>query len=94
MCYIFTRHRRCFGSAQFAPRLVCGQADRLKTAASTTPTTRFGQREFAIRLPSTATFSLQTNEMGPAGPQKPQFPRRFADANQTSETAGPAKFGL
>jgi hypothetical protein len=33
---------------------------------------------------------LQTNEMSPAGPEKPQLPRRFADADRTSETAGAA----
>jgi len=37
---------------------------------------------------------LQTNEMGLQGPEKPQLPRRFADADRTLETARAAKIGL
>jgi hypothetical protein len=37
---------------------------------------------------------MQTNGMGPPGPENPQLPRDFADADRTSETAGAAKIGL
>jgi hypothetical protein len=45
-------------------------------------------------LSPSANISLQTNEMGPPGPENSQVPRDFADADRTSETAGPAKIGL
>jgi hypothetical protein len=57
-------------------------------------TGRASPREFAFRLPSTANISMQTNGMGPPGPENPQLPRDFADADRTSETAGAAKIGL
>ena len=41
-----------------------------------------------------ANISLQTNEMSPAGPENPQPPRHFADADRTPETAGATKIGL
>ena len=37
---------------------------------------------------------MRTNEMGPTGLENPQLPRRFADCDRTSETAGAAQIGL
>ncbi len=43
---------------------------------------------------STANISLQTNEMSPAGLEKPQLPHCFAVGDRTPETAENLKIGL
>ena len=41
-----------------------------------------------------ANISMRINEMALLGAENSQLPRRFADGNRTSETAGTAKISL
>jgi hypothetical protein len=49
-----------------------------------------GRREFAIRLPSTATPLSRTRNWATAGSQSPQLPRDHPDAVCTRETGATA----
>ena len=53
-----------------------------------------GNRNVGSNPTLSANISLQTNEMSPTGPENPQPPRRFVDADRTSETARVPKLGL